>query len=98
MKAEDIESFLTEKLISEISNFGDGTTDFHTRDLAKILEIINCKNDALTQNQNDIDELVESLAESNKQNFQLLQDKVKLEGEIINLKSRLSKYEKNNNC
>ena len=45
------------------------------------------------QKQNDIDELVESLAEANKQNFQLLQDKVKLEGEIINLKSRLSKYE-----
>ena len=28
--------------------------------------------------QNDIDELVESLAEANKQNFQLLQDKLKL--------------------
>ena len=61
MKAEDIESFLTGKLISEISNFGDGTTEFHTRDLDKILEIINCKNDALSQKQNDIDELVNSI-------------------------------------
>ena len=47
----------------------------------------------LSQKQNDIDELVESLEESTKRNFQLLQDNVKLEGEIINLKSRLSKYE-----
>ena len=31
--------------------------------------------------------------EAEKRNFQLLQDNVKLEGEIINLKSRLSKYE-----
>ena len=37
--------------------------------------------------------LLTSLAESTKQYFQLLQDNVKLEGELINLKSRLSKYE-----
>ena len=41
----------------------------------------------------DYDTLLTSLAEANKQNFKLLRDKVKLEGEIINLKSRLSKYE-----
>ena len=38
-------------------------------------------------------ELIQSFAEANKKNFQLLHYKVKLECEIINLKERLSKYE-----
>ena len=37
--------------------------------------------------------LLKSLKEANKQCSQLLRDKVKLEGKIINLKHRLSKYE-----
>ena len=37
--------------------------------------------------------LLKSLKEANKQCSQLLRDKVKLEGDIINLKDRLSKYE-----
>ena len=56
----------------------------------------------LHESQETVKLLTESLQEANKQNFQLLQDKVKLEGEIVNLKDRLSKYEninkKNNNC
>ena len=42
----------------------------------------------------DYDLLTTSLAEANKQNFQLLQDKVKLEGEIIDLKIDLEHYKK----
>ncbi|WP_298838807.1 hypothetical protein [uncultured Clostridium sp.] len=42
----------------------------------------------------DYDLLTKSLSEANKQNFQLLQDKVKLEGEIIDLKIDLQHYKK----
>lgn len=46
MKSEtsDLEKFLTNKLESEIAAFGDGITEFHTRDLEALLELIENKN------------------------------------------------------
>ena len=37
------EQFLREKLESEISSFGDGTTEFHTRDIEHLLKCLEAK-------------------------------------------------------
>jgi hypothetical protein len=37
------EQFLREKLESEISSFGDGTTEFHTRDIEHLLKCLEEK-------------------------------------------------------
>ena len=55
--------------------------------------MITTKSMELRELREAVSVLIQTSAESTKQNFQLLQDKLKLEGEIINLKSRLSKYE-----
>lgn len=37
------EEFLRDKLQSEIAEFGDGTTEFHTRDVAHLLQCLEDK-------------------------------------------------------
>lgn len=39
------EQFLREKLESEISSFGDGTTEFHTRDIEHLLKCLDDKDE-----------------------------------------------------
>lgn len=44
-----LESFLREKLASEIQTFGDGTTEFHTRDLDQLLQILDDKDERIRE-------------------------------------------------
>ena len=41
------EQFLREKLESQISSFGDGTTDFHTRDIDHLLKCLEEKDNEI---------------------------------------------------
>lgn len=43
------EEFLREKLESEIQNFGDGTTEFHTRDIEHLLKCLDGKDDEIRE-------------------------------------------------
>ncbi len=43
------EEFLREKLESEISSFGDGTTEFHTRDIQHLLKCLDDKDEIIKQ-------------------------------------------------
>ncbi len=43
------EEFLREKLASEISSFGDGTTEFHTRDVEHLLKCLDEKDKTIKQ-------------------------------------------------
>ena len=52
------EKFLREKLESEISSFGDGNTEFHTRDLEHLLKCLDHK-----------DEIIRLAVEHRKINF-----------------------------
>lgn len=49
-----LETFLREKLQSEISVFGDGTTEFHTRDLEQLLLILDAKDQKIAELSNII--------------------------------------------
>jgi len=51
------EEFLREKLASEISNFGDGTTEFHTRDIEHLLKCLDEKDDKIKEVQLKCDDL-----------------------------------------
>ena len=43
MKNKNLETFLRDKLQSEIESFGDGNTEFHTRDLEQLIRILDEK-------------------------------------------------------
>lgn len=43
------EQFLREKLESEISSFGDGTTEFHTRDIEHLCKCLDDKDDEIKE-------------------------------------------------
>lgn len=43
------EEFLREKLESEISAFGDGTTEFHTRDIEHLLKCLDEKDNEINE-------------------------------------------------
>lgn len=49
MKAKTMtaETFLREKLESEIQSFGDGTTEFHTRDIEHLLKCLDDKDESI---------------------------------------------------
>ena len=49
MKKLTAEEFLREKLESEIQTFGDGTTDFHTRDLEHLLNCLDDKDEKIRE-------------------------------------------------
>jgi hypothetical protein len=47
------EEFLREKLESEIADFGDGTAEFHTRDIAHLLQCLDEKDNIIGQTEQD---------------------------------------------
>lgn len=48
------EQFLREKLASEIETFGDGTTEFHTRDIEHLLKCLENKDDVIMEDEQKI--------------------------------------------
>jgi len=57
----ELEKFLRDKLESEIQNFGDGITEFHTRDLNQLINILDSKDKETSDMQKEIDELKRKL-------------------------------------
>lgn len=51
------EEFLREKLESEITSFGDGTTEFHTRDIEHLLKCLEEKDDRIEEQREKINDL-----------------------------------------
>ena len=49
MKKLTAEEFLRDKLESEIQAFGDGTTQFHTRDLEHLLQCLDDKDERIRE-------------------------------------------------
>lgn len=52
------EQFLREKLESEIQSFGDGTTEFHTRDIEHLCKCLDDKDDEITELKSNCIELI----------------------------------------
>lgn len=52
------EQFLIEKLQSEISSFGDGTTEFHTRDIEHLLTCLDEKDSEIKELKANCKELI----------------------------------------
>lgn len=81
-KNKTADEFLIEKLISEISVFGDGITEFHTRDLSHLvnsfqeqkLEIENLKNEIKRLNEilNGVENLCDNSDSSHENIWRLV--------------------------
>ncbi len=89
------EQFLREKLESEISSFGDGTTEFHTRDIEHLLKCLEEKDNEIHEFKNT-KPLIEEIEQQKMQCSVYHNDILNLEGEkaglideIADLKSRL---------
>jgi len=68
------EEFLRNKLESEISSFGDGMSEFHTRDLEHILKCLDEKDQIIQQKDERIIELADKINfKAEKQFFELLE-------------------------
>ena len=52
------EQFLIEKLESEIQSFGDGTTEFHTRDIEHLCKCLDDKDDEIRELKSNCIELI----------------------------------------
>ena len=52
------EAFLREKLESEIQTFGDGTTEFHTRDVEHLLKCLDDKDERIKHTEMQCAELI----------------------------------------
>lgn len=52
------EAFLREKLESEIASFGDGTTEFHTRDVEHLLKCLDDKDESIRHTEEQCVELI----------------------------------------
>lgn len=55
------EQFLREKLESEIQSFGDGTTEFHTRDIEHLLKCLDDKDSEIKELKANCIELIAKL-------------------------------------
>lgn len=67
------ENFLREKLESEIASFGDGATEFHTRDIQHLLECLDEKDTQIQQYGDRNSELLKKIDfEAEKQFKELL--------------------------
>ena len=51
------EQFLREKLESEISSFGDGTNEFHTREIQHLLQCLDEKDNKIKEIENNINKI-----------------------------------------
>jgi hypothetical protein len=68
------EEFLREKLASEISNFGDGTTEFHTRDIEHLLKCLDEKDEQIKDAQSQCVELINKINWDAEKQFNSLLD------------------------
>lgn len=57
-----LESFLRDKLESEIQAFGDGNTEFHTRDLEQLIHILDGKDDQIQELKKQLEEQTSPMA------------------------------------
>lgn len=75
------EEFLRDKLESEISSFGDGTTEFHTRDIEHLLKCLDEKDEKISKLLQVIDDLDHKLEISKQQErervIEMLESKIK---------------------
>ena len=55
------EQFLREKLESEIESFGDGTTEFHTRDIQHLLHCLDEKDEQILELKSNCIELINKI-------------------------------------
>jgi len=55
------EEFLREKLESEISSFGDGMKEFHTRDVQHLLQCLQDKDERIKQTEEQCVELINKI-------------------------------------
>lgn len=55
------EEFLREKLESEIQAFGDGTTEFHTRDVQHLLQCLDDKDERIRYTEEQCIELINKI-------------------------------------
>lgn len=67
-----LEKFLRDKLESEIGQFGDGNTEFHTRDLEQLVNILDDKDDCIRELNNKIEFLTAQLELRKLANFRPL--------------------------
>lgn len=94
MKTLTAEKFLREKLESEISSFGDGTTAFHTRDIQHLLECLDEKDNLISQYADRNSELLKRIdfkAEMQFKELLLMCMTINNENSIILSKRRYSK-------
>ena len=68
------EEFLREKLESEIQTFGDGTTEFHTRDIEHLLKCLEDKEERIKETEMQCAELIGKINwNATKQFYELLE-------------------------
>lgn len=72
MKQLTAEEFLREKLESEIQAFGDGTTEFHTRDIEHLLKCLDQKDERIKHTEMQCADLIGKINWSTKQQFEEL--------------------------
>jgi len=83
----DLEKFLRDKLESEISSFGDGMTEFHTRDLNQLINILDSKDQQNSEMQTKIEVLELANKDLADTHNVIVND---LQKDIKNLKLKLS--------
>ena len=66
------EEFLREKLESEIGSFGDGTTEFHTRDVAHLLKCLEEKDSEIHELKSNCLELIARINYNAEDRFKAL--------------------------
>jgi hypothetical protein len=66
------EAFLREKLESEISLFGDGTTEFHTRDINHLLKCLDDKDQRISALREERGKLISEINFDVKKQFKEL--------------------------
>ncbi len=66
------EKFLREKLASEISSFGDGTTEFHTRDVEHLLYCLDSKDKEIKSTEEQCVELMNKINFNAQEKFKEL--------------------------
>lgn len=63
------EQFLRDKLESEIATFGDGTTEFHTRDVQHLLQCLDKKDEEIIFTNGHVADLISKINFNAEQQF-----------------------------
>lgn len=66
------EQFLREKLESEIGSFGDGTAEFHTRDIEHLLKCLDDKDERIKHTEGQCAELISRVNFDAEEKFKYL--------------------------